>query len=238
MTRNRHSKGFTLIELMLAMAFITALLLGIALTVVQVGVIYNKGITVTEVNQAGRALSTEFSGSVSQSSKFTKEDYYKPTTNGGRLCTGQYSYVWNYEDVIQRGGEPLTRLGGSDKPPVHLAKVRDSTQKYCEMSPSGELYKIQHISNTDAPETTELLLNGERQLGMYTFDINLPEEGNDDRSGQKLYQLSFTIGSGESRGVTTDKTQCRPPADPLSDPTYCMVQKFDLVVRAGNGVAK
>lgn len=51
------SRGFTIIELMLSMTFLAMLMLVIALTTIQISNIYNKGVTLREVNQAGRSVS-------------------------------------------------------------------------------------------------------------------------------------------------------------------------------------
>lgn len=92
------SKGFTLIELMLAMTFVAALLIAIALTVIQISNIYNKGLTMKEVNQVGRSISDDLVRSISQSQSFAvPSDSYVTKDWGGRLCTGKFSYMelWN-----------------------------------------------------------------------------------------------------------------------------------------------
>ena len=53
-----NRRGFTLIELMLAIAFISMLLLAIAAVGIQVGRIYTRGIVLRDVNQAGREYLT------------------------------------------------------------------------------------------------------------------------------------------------------------------------------------
>src|SRR5919199_356042 len=103
----RRSTGFTLIELMLAMTFISILLIAIAMTTIQISSIYNKGITLREVNQAGRSLSDEFQRSIANSVPFdvtpkidnspaTATSKYVVRDGGGRLCLGDYTYAWNY----------------------------------------------------------------------------------------------------------------------------------------------
>ena len=56
---SRHIKyGFTIIELTLAMAFISVLLISIVLVSIQAGKMYNRGIILRGVNQAGRDIDT------------------------------------------------------------------------------------------------------------------------------------------------------------------------------------
>lgn len=93
---NHNKRGFTLIELMLAMTFVSALLLAIAMTVIQISNVYTRGLTLKEVNQAGRTISTELKRGISQSAPFAVPGpKYVVQPWGGRLCVGQYSYIWN-----------------------------------------------------------------------------------------------------------------------------------------------
>lgn len=59
MAQNNKQQGFTLIELMLAMAFFSSILLLATLLIMQTLNIYNKGITVKQINQVGRTLTEE-----------------------------------------------------------------------------------------------------------------------------------------------------------------------------------
>lgn len=117
--KNKHSQkqGFTLVELMLAMGFVGSLLVMIALIIMQIMGLYNKGLTLKEVNQVSRTVVRDMQQSISgvdafrlqykdvdtlQTPKSLHEisekgndiDYYSNSA-GGRLCTGSYSYVWN-----------------------------------------------------------------------------------------------------------------------------------------------
>ena len=112
------TRGFTLIELMLAMTFIAFLLVAIAMVTVQISNIYNKGITLREVNQAGRSVADEIQRSISSSIPFdvtpkvdaspaTAASKYVVRDGGGRLCLGQYTYAWNYgKSIAREGGAP------------------------------------------------------------------------------------------------------------------------------------
>ena len=69
MNRAAKQTGFTLIELMLAMTFISVLLLAIAMTIIQIGTIYNRGVTLKEVSQAARSISDELNRSITRRPK-------------------------------------------------------------------------------------------------------------------------------------------------------------------------
>lgn len=67
MLRHKNKKGFTIIELMLAMAFLGVMLVCIAVLVVHITNIYQKGLSIRAVNSVGRGLIDEFSRAVSAS---------------------------------------------------------------------------------------------------------------------------------------------------------------------------
>src|SRR5690606_10502071 len=99
-----RSKGFTLIELMLSMAFVGALLVAIAMTSIHIMNTYTKGVTIREVNQVGRAITQDIQRTIASEAPFSVDTMYLNSADrGGRLCTGSYSYVWNYGKELKRG---------------------------------------------------------------------------------------------------------------------------------------
>src|SRR5690554_2740424 len=121
MNRRTKQQGFTLIELTLAMAFISVLLLTIALTIMPIATIYNRGMTYKEVNQAARDVADDLRRSVRNSGVFTisttganTTDYVTLRNNanvviGGRLCLGSTSYIWNTTKGLELGDTLVTR---------------------------------------------------------------------------------------------------------------------------------
>ncbi|MEO7904731.1 MAG: hypothetical protein ABIR91_02990, partial [Candidatus Saccharimonadales bacterium] len=98
------NKGFTIIELMLAMSFVAFLMLAIAMTTIQISNIYTRGITLREVNQAGRVVIDDLQRTVGSSARFDVATKYNTQANGGRLCLGSFTYVWNNGSAITSGG--------------------------------------------------------------------------------------------------------------------------------------
>ena len=95
-----YKKGFTLIELMLAMSFISVLLLSIAMVGIQAGKMYSRGIVLRDVNQAGRDISDTIRRDFLQTNaeKIDSTGLRAPNNSNwstGRLCLGSHSYVWN-----------------------------------------------------------------------------------------------------------------------------------------------
>jgi len=230
-----NKKGFTLIELMLAMAFLSVLLLAIALTVIQIGKIYNRGITLTEVNQAARSIGDELTRGISSSQAFSLNTKYLTTSAGGRLCLGQYSYIWNYGKALQNNDQNLVGYDApAGKDPIRFIKLPDAAGLYCAQTNGVPTYRNIRVADTAAP--IELLKTGDRTLSIHQFSITSGANAQDSVTGQQLYSLSFTIGTSEITALTSDQSACLPPSDPNSDFSYCTVQQFSLVVRAGDRV--
>lgn len=220
--------GFTLIELMLAMSFIGVLLVAIAMTTIQISHIYTKGLTLREVNQAGRAVSEELQRSIASSSPFDA-DPSSPTTRyivregGGRLCIGRYSYAWNYGSAIAGGsGAPAVFNTYQDGTPVRFAKVNDSGAALCN-DPSLKI---------DRTQATEMLSSGDRDLVVHKFDLTRGKQ--DNATNQALYAITMTVGTNDQEQLTTNDASCKPPAQGVGDEDYCSVNQFDIVARAGN----
>ncbi len=230
--------GFTLIELMLAMTFIAVLLLGIAMTIIQIGSIYNKGLTYKEVNVIGRDVSDDLRRNIMAAGSLAiATDYMENPAYGGRLCLGSYSYVWNYEKARASQTQPantqLVTYTDNAAVPVRLVKVSDPGKAYCEKDMNGVLRQRNILAGAQAQE---LVKAGDRDLGLHSLTIRTDSAAVDMINNQQLYTLSFVIGTGKITAMDTTQTGCLPPGQPGADSLYCTVQPFSLVIRAGNGV--
>lgn len=245
MIKNRAEKGFTLIELMLAMTFISMLLLAIALTIVQIANIYNKGIITKEVNQTSRAISDEFSLAMRSSGSFSLDPSahkYVSSPWGGRLCVGQYSYIWNYGKALtnqdvnrnQYSG-PNTAgntviSGGITRYEISLVKAPDAGGSYCVPNGGGVYPKI------NPANAVELLRTGDHGLVLHNLTVTTATSGTDALSSQQLYKFSYTIGTSNIDALNSDQTLCKGPDEPGSDLNYCVVDQFTIVLRVVSGV--
>lgn len=225
-----NNNGFTLIELMLAMTFIGVLLVAIAMTTIQISNIYTKGLTLREVNQAGRAVSEELQRSIAATVPFNA-DPASPATRyiagegGGRLCVGRYTYAWNYGRAITGGaGAPQLLNEYDDGSAVRFAKVNDSGAALCS-DPDLK------INRADA---TEMLSAGDHDLVMHKFTVT--RGSSDATTGQALYAISMIIGTNDKNQMTisTNDASCKPPAQGVGNEDYCAVNIFEIVARAGN----
>lgn len=243
--RRSQSEGFTLIELILSMAFVAFLLLSIAMTIIQIGNIYNKGTTVKETNQAGRAVVNDLMRTFTESQSVDMSQNFKQFTAGGRLCLGKYSYIWNTAAALDPpAGAPtdttLTEYapsgGNPDTRQVHFVKVVDASRDYCNLNSAGNGFFLKNIRSSDKANAQELLAIGDHTLNITRFSIPDAAIVRDTATNQVLYTVNFTIGSGKVSAMNETYTECRPPTDLLSDLTYCNVQSFSILVRVGGGV--
>lgn len=221
----KYRSGFTLIELMLAMTYVALLLLAIAMTTMQIGRIYNKGVTLKNVNQVGRDVSDELQRSIASVQPFDVATRYVNQPGGGRLCLGTYTYVWNYGKALADTSGTLPVLNAYDTAgadPIHLAKVADSGAALCT-KPYGKVPRASAV---------ELLTGGDHDLVIHQFD--LAETQRDDLAGQALYALTLSIGTNDQAQLETGDLTCKAPADGAGNEDYCAVNRFDLTARAGN----
>lgn len=219
---------------MLAMTFISVLLVAIAMTTIQISNIYNKGITLREVNQAGRSVTTELQRSIASSVPFdvTPKTASSPPSStskfvsyagGGRLCLGAYTYAWNYGSALAGGsGAPAIYNRYTDGTPVRFAEVQDAGGSLCANVNA-------QISRSIA---TDLLTTGDRDLVLQSFAIS--KSSNDPTTSQALYAITMVIGTNDRQQLTTNSASCKAPAAGVGDQDYCSVNQFDIVARAGN----
>jgi|GEM_PF-2074738 len=78
---NRQRRGFTLVELMLALAFFSFILIFVLGGFLLIMRNYNRGVTSTRIHQAGRNVMEEMVRELRQSS--SAPSYYRFTSNGG-----------------------------------------------------------------------------------------------------------------------------------------------------------
>ena len=219
---------------MLSMTFISVLLVAIAMTTIQISNIYNKGITLRQVNQAGRSVSSELQQSIASSVPFdvtpksdnapaTLASRYVKRDGGGRLCLGSYTYAWNYGKALAGGaGAPAVYNKYDNNQPVRFAKIEDAGGALC-----SDVNKV-----IPKAKAAELLSSGDRDLVLHSFSIT--QTANDPGIHQALYGITMVIGTNDREQLTTDNASCKPPATGVGDEDYCSVNQWDIIARAGN----
>lgn len=104
---SRKNQGFTLIELMLAMAFISFLLLFMVSAVFQVTRLYVKGLAIRQINQTGRQVMDDVTASLRTGTAAVMVDGYS------RLCVGNTSYAWNIDSSVAGENEHPNKFSDS-----------------------------------------------------------------------------------------------------------------------------
>lgn len=235
----KKNSGFTLLELMFAMTFLSILLITIAMFVTQMSSIYQRGITIRSVNLVGRAMTSALQKDIDNTSPFLLTDQsqnnqtraknrnYILLNNGGRLCVGNHSYIWNNIDAIQ-ANSMVNKYSGSSKV-IRFVQAPDNSGIYCKKNSNNQYPDI------DQNGSIEMLDNGDRELNIYNFSVSSNNANYDATTDQRIYTIQFTIGSVTNKeyGVIANN-QCRAPSDAQSDIDYCSINSFTITARAGN----
>lgn len=203
-------RGFTIIELLFAMSFLTFMLLFVIGATIQVMRTYNKGIVTKQVNQSGRTIVEEMSRAIRAANPGS---FNVNNLAGGRLCLfNGVSYIWNI-------GDPAT---GSNKyegtnEPVLFARVKDPSGSYCN-SDSGALPSL---SKADA---TELISNT-----IWVQNVFVKQSPSDPKLVQLQLRLS-TASPNEPTAMANSQKVCTndSPGD------FCAVTDFTTVVAIRN----
>ncbi len=227
--------GFTLVELMLAMTFIAVMLVAVAACVIQISTIYNRGITLRQVNQSGRSLTDDMTRVVNQSNPFSLTTNFINQPYGGRLCTGTYSYIWNTAKGMTDASRKKYTTPSSE---IRFVRIADDGAQYCRDPAGGVSPNRQSpIPNSIA---TDLLSGDDRGLVIHSFSIGPSDTETtvyNSAIGQRLYTITFLLGTDATAALDYDsvsgQASCKPPSDGDSNLTYCSVNQFSFTVRAG-----
>lgn len=223
-------EGFTLIELMLAMTFISILLLSITMVGIQAGRMYSRGIVLRDVNQAGRDISDTLRRDFLQANagKINNTGLRVPDNDNwatGRLCLGAHSYVWNnpkyLDDPGLLGANRLFKVAGD---PINLVRVVDADGGLCKKDGSGkypETVDISKVSNLLRP-----INNGDGSIGVHNVTL---EKLTADDLREALYKLTFTLGTSKMSEIRN--SSCKAPDEADSNLDFCAINKFETIVR-------
>lgn len=233
-----NKQGFTIIELVLAMTFISFLLLGIAMTIIQIGATYNRGMALREVNQQARDIGSDVQRSIMTvgAINYAADYTVTPSGLGGRLCLGTVSYIWNTGQAFDVNDPGIMWYQGdaSRTQKIHLIKVPDASKVYCAKTSAGAFTRT--TVSDDEGRAQELLREGDHALNVYQFALTFDPQAEDSTTQQRLYSLEYTIGAGEQSAMNEQRTECKAPGEDGADLAYCTVQQFKLVIRAGSRV--
>jgi prepilin-type N-terminal cleavage/methylation domain-containing protein len=220
MINNRWRKGFTLVELTLAMAFLSILLLAILFSTIHIGKLYTKGVTNRQINQIGRELVDTIQRDF-LTADAASIDLSALASN--RACIGGVSYVWNPAALLHSGA--ASDLVTDNNNPVTFTRLDDRAYGMCTKADGKYPMDITALTGK-----TNLLDSEGRSLAVYS--MNIMPIAQQDNAG--LYEIKITVGTNDTSAMDTSATaQCKPQTDNSSDFSYCGVTNFDIIVRAG-----
>lgn len=223
--------GFTIVELTLAIAFVGILLIAVVTTAVGLGRTYQKGMTLRDVNQAGREVSDIMRRDIAAASP-TQLVIMLPSLSSpesARICTGSASYLINFASHLNDSNT----IKSSDQPnaePVHLARVVDSDGSNCRYNASGS-YDM-YVKGSDQQELLGSLDGDSQSLAVHDFDL----EEITEQDNSKLYRLFLRLGTNQTDSVDVDR--CKNPSQTSANFDYCALYDFETIIRLGYRSAK
>lgn len=225
-TRRHSEKAFTLVELLLAMAGVSVLLVSVVVTTVQLMNMYHKGLTIKSINQAGREVGDAIRRDSLAVGK-GKIVYVAPDSASGqlgRLCIGTKAYLWNTPTNLRNGvGVRYVKNDGSQGDEIILARATDTTGALCSPDADG---RYSTVVSTGGTMGAAELLKGQADLAIY--DISTRNLFN--RNGDQAYQVAYTIGTNREEEVNTTDNTCRPENDSENNYNFCAINQFREVI--------
>lgn len=235
----KQNKGFTLVELMLAMSFIAILLISIAMLSIYLTTLYDQGSTMKDINQAGTEIASDIKHSIAAApDNFPKARKYIIGTVATQsyyvnvLCMGSVSYVFNRGDSLETlSSAQLIKY--SDNKVIRLAKVDDGAGTLCtpiDGSAVGAGWPSGGRKIAGGVTAKELLSQESGHtlsvwgLSFSAYPVGLSPE---------LSTLNLTIGTSESADI--DFTGPYPVCNAGNGSEWCGINTFEIVGRSGNG---
>ena len=210
-------QGFTLVELMLAMAFISILLLSITMVGIQAGRMYSRGVVLRDINQAGRDISDTIRRDFLQANanKIDSSGLRVPNNSSwatGRLCLGSHSYVWNNPRYL----DDPSLLGAN--------RVVDADGGLCKKDGSGKYPEMVDLAKSS--NLLRSISSGDGSIGMH--EVTLEKITSDDFR-EALYKLTFTLGTSKMSEIRN--SSCKDPSETDNNFDFCSINKFEMIVR-------
>jgi type II secretory pathway pseudopilin PulG len=239
---NRDERGFTLIELTLAMSFVAILLISVAMLSIQLTNQYSRGLTLKEVAQAGTEVSNDLKRTMSQAQIENGGVRVKSVSGGAKvLCTGSYSYIANSPTSLEandgNGDTNAVRIGPSGSTTMaRFAKVRDLGGTLC-----APVSVLDTNKNYVTDDVSELLSGGSRLLSIRDLSVSpngIPGTGHplyqEFQQGRGIYEVRMSIGAGLDSEIDSLTGTCKPPKNANANFDYCAINNFLFNVRVGS----
>lgn len=251
-----NKKGFTLVELTLSLAFVSMLLLAVAMATIYLGNIYQKGVTVKTINQSGRDVMAMMRRDVAHAvdGRVDFEKQLESRDNSFysfRMCLGNVSYVGNsagliiasldgdvYESAIRDNNNVESVSSNSQNPDGNLisfVRVLDPNRAYCQKNESDQ-FLILDI-NEPSENYRELLVdqaNGgdiarsTASIAIHEFDYS---EYIPYTDGDAVHNLRVVFGTNDSNTIRDGR--CLPNSEEEANFNACSLSEFSTLIQSG-----
>ncbi len=223
MKRRRVERGFTIIELNIALIFVAILIIAAATTIIATTRLYQQGVALKEINQVGRETVDIVRRDVARA----KVDAIQVDQSDGvhRVCLGNVSYI-----IVDAARLNATNTAGLPTLPesgeiAHMVRVDDTAGIWCQKSDG--VFTVTAI--TDVMNPVELLRTDTVNT-VAVHDISMRTVAkNTVVSGEALVEFTMLIGTNEAETVADGR--CRPPTDRRANFNNCAVREFSTVFR-------
>lgn len=227
-TTQFNRPGFTLVELLLAMTFLSILLIAVTTSTMQIIQVYTKGVTIKSINLAGRDVADMFRRDALASSDALRHITPDKADGLGRLCFGTVSYLWSSADKLQQQSahryQNDTGNGDARGDMIVLARVSDAGAQYCTPNANGR-----YSTQVPLSKATELLGSREGDLALRDLSIRRSVDVTDGANA--LYLLRFVIGTNEQDTINTTDQTCKPPNDDTANYNFCAINVFETLIQ-------
>lgn len=228
MIQQGNKKGFTIMELMLAMGVIAFLLLSVAGLIIQMTNTITRGTTYKDLNAASRTINADLTKTFNSTSVLdgwdgqnNNNEYYRVVGGSGAFCTGSVSYLWNTN--LEESGALIVHA--RDNNPVRFVKIRDTAKSYCSSTAQSTVWRSVPRNDT----VTEILSNSEVNLQLHS--ISFTSGGNliSSSSNQMIVNIAYVLGTPNNNDIRMNAGSRNCEGNVKSN--YCAVNKFELTVR-------
>jgi type II secretory pathway pseudopilin PulG len=200
--------GFTIIELLLAMAFLAFILVFVVSATIQLFQIYNKGGVMKQINQSGRSTIEEMGRS------FRSQNLLNVSipANAKRICSNDVAYVWN-----TLGGAQNNKF--DDNTNVNFVRIDNAGSASAVCTPNGGGFYPDIDKDQAVPLISPQLVVNELEVKVSPAD-------------RKLMSIKLALSTtGDNSPVIVDSIlQC--PAGVNGQ--FCAMTRFETIVYAPN----
>jgi len=223
-------QAFTIVELMLAVAFLGTLLLSIAMLTMQLINIYTKGATMRAINSTGTSMMRDIRSSINASkdiesiNDLSEASYLyrdnmldEADSRYGMFCTGSYTYAWNYQAAMMdyRSGEPADyylsiKVGGTSRPYAFARIVDTNCNIFNEVIDPTVVTKTITVAKQD---DLTILLDGSKSgegTDLALYDFSVMTVSRNKVNSKAIFNISFVLGT--TRGgvnITSSSNYCQ-----------------------------